>query len=222
MKASLNIFLFLILTSYVHAQSFEISGSRNKNNFFSFKKDEGHYITKFESDAGYSATLSLENLFSDSITFRITVDFINYRGSIYTTDGGLGGASTTEATVRKDVLGLGIYPFNFTSTNKIFHLDIGGEFSFLMNSSTAGHQYSWQYGTPSKYTDLVDGSINNNFYLGLVARVAGQLAMGKKWSLTPQLLLYLGLSNEFRNIETDVHSFRASLGLGIKRDFGKN
>ena len=57
----------------------------------------------------------------------------------------------------------------------------------------------------------------NDFTFGLTARAAYDIRIAKSWFIVPQLFLYIGLSNDFRNIEAEVKSFRQTIAVGVKK-----
>ncbi|NOU18752.1 MAG: outer membrane beta-barrel protein [Bacteroidales bacterium] len=215
-KLILYIFLsFLFLR--VAGQRIEFSGGLNNNRFFSSQKDGGHLRTNFNNTYSYSLGIGLEDIKLDTLLkFRIILKFDNYRGSIHTINGGLAGESTTNATVDKYIVGLGVYPLNF-NINKKIRISLGGEINYLIAETESGYQSSWQIGQPDSYKLTENGSItkNSRFNFGLLFRIGYDIRLKKDWYIVPQYIFYRGLTEEFKNIEAPTMSLRHYLQIGI-------
>jgi hypothetical protein len=133
-----------------------------------------------------------------------------------TSDGGLGGSSTTNAEVEKYALGLSIFPINIRILKEL-RLNFGGEFSYLINSDVIGTKSSWNMSSGGKKVDLADGSVDifKEFNFGIISRLEYNYKVYNHWYLTPEYNFYLGFTNEFDNIESNVYSFRHYFMLGI-------
>lgn len=210
--------LFLFFTSDLLGQKIEIFGAGNRNSFYDYPKYGTHFNGEYNSDYGYSFGISLDGIAIDSFPLKFTLGLNNYRGKIRISNGGLGGGSTTNAEINKYCIGLGIFPVNCKLIFKKMQLNIGGEFSFLMDETTTGYKYFWIMGNNS-VIKLGNGSlqINKKIYFGIISRIAYEVNIKKDWFIIPNYFFYLGMTDEFQNIEAKTKSFRHYIGLGIKK-----
>ena len=216
MKAFLISTFFVLYSLLCCSQQIGFSGGYCQNHFHDFHKDEGHLMTDYEEGSGYSFNINLDNVHLDTLLFRFSFNFTKYDGSIMTTDGGLGGSSTTNADVEKYALGLSIFPINIKIFKEL-RLNFGGEFSYLVNSKVHGTKSAWNMASGGNNIDLEDGSVDifKEFNFGIISRLGYNIKLLKYWYIVPEYNFYLGLTNEFDNIESNVSSFRHYFMLGV-------
>ena len=216
MKSAFLSLILFYLNSSIYAQTLEYSGGVNQNNFFDLQRGGGHKISDYNKGVGYSFGISISNINLDTLPIRIAILFDHYNGSFYASDGGLGGASETEATVSKTSMGLGVYPLNFTVKSR-FHFSMGGEFSFRLTDHFVGHKSSWLMGYPSTYKAIDNNtvSLNRDFVFGIGSRVNYDFRIIENWYISPQYKFYFGLSDEFINTEAKIKSMRHSFLIGV-------
>ncbi len=173
-------------------------------------------MTDYETGSGYSFNINLDNVYLDTFLFKFSLNFTKYDGGIMTTDGGLGGNSTTKADVEKHVLGISIFPINIKIFKEL-RLNFGGEFSYLINSDVTGTKSSWNMASGGKNIDLADESVDifKEFNFGIISRIGYNFKVFKLWYLVPEYNFYLGLTNDFDNIESNVSSIRHYFMLGV-------
>lgn len=218
MKAAiLEILLFLVISSSF-GQAIEISGGANRNKYFDLQKKGGHYITEYTPDFGYSFGISVSDFKIDTLRMRISLLIDHYNGKIYTTNGGLGGASTTEAQVFKTTMGIGFYPVNISIRNGL-NFSVGGEFGLRLYDRTSGYKSSWRMGAPSTYMTIENDSvsINKDFFFGLTGRISYDFRLKENWYISPQYRFYVGFTDEFENTEAKIKSMRNNILIGIIR-----
>lgn len=214
--------LFIILISFsslsLFSQNIEIIGGLNKNSFYDFNKNEGHFTSTYSSGFGYSARIAIENIKADWLTLRFTLSYEKYSGEIEASDGGLGGGFTTVAEIDKSIISLGIFPLNFKIKNKI-DLNFGMEISRLINENFEGtnsgwimEQPDWSYDLNNKYERF-----NSLTYFGLRGRVAYDFNLSNTFVISPQYSYYLGLSNEFDEFPKATKSMRHYFCIGIEK-----
>ncbi|MBP6456570.1 MAG: hypothetical protein KA275_07565 [Chitinophagaceae bacterium] len=225
MKINFQNFLVIFLFSAVQiqAQKIEISSGINRNQFFSFQKSEGHQRHNFTSNFGYSIGASFYNYTIDSMQHRVSIRLDNYKGKFYSTSGALGGSSSTEAEVEKTTIGIAYYPIIFNVVKKL-QLNLGGEFSTLINSKTIGYKtYSGLVYINNKSQIIENDSfkINSKNYWAINCLFVYDIKINKYWILTPQLNLHLGVTNDFKNVEANIKSFRQSALIGIVRNLNQ-
>ncbi len=214
-------FSFFVTT--VNSQSIELGGGLNRNKFYSWKHNEGHFNAEYKSGNGFSFFLSLEDTVLKDIFVKFVLVLDDYNGTLSTTNGGLGGSSTTYADVNKTIIGLGFYPFNYKFLKSGF-LNFGVSYSLLLNQQMDGYNSWWYLGTSSSGIDTLDNNSDkykNNSTFSAVARIAYKIAVTKSWYLVPQYLITFGFGNEFKNLEADTRSFRQTFALGISRSLSK-
>ena len=210
-----SIIAFFIISN-LSGQNIELSGGLNRNHYFDWQKSEGHFMSDYTPGSGYCADLSLSDLKYDIFTIKVSFLLDNYKGSFYTEDGGMGGASKTVAEVERTTIGIGIYPLNFSVVSRIY-LSFGAEFSYKISDNTNGYKSGWVMYGPTTYMTIENDSmkINKDFVWGISAGAGYALKLSTDWSITPQYKLYLGMSDEFTNTEARIRSLRHNFKIGI-------
>lgn len=214
----LFISLFFRLTP-LSAQNVEFSGLLNRNTYFDYTRDEGHFRSTYKTNNGFAFSFSAEDTIIKSLFLRLTLTLENYNGSIDVHDGGLGSSSGTEADVKKTVLGINIYPLNF-KIGKMAWINIGPSINYLLHIKMNGQHSFWRGTSTGIQSETIDLKTNGydyttRFNYGLNVRIAPEININKRWALLPQYLVHFGISREFRNVEANIISVRQYLGLGI-------
>jgi hypothetical protein len=214
-----KIFIGLILISSLTAfsQKVEIIGGLNKNVFFDFQQNEGHFNSSYIPDYDYAIRIGIENIKVDWLTLRFTLGFDKYGGEVTASDGGLGGGYTTEAKIDKSDISLGVFPLNFKIINRI-DLNFGFEFSGLISENYSGTSSGWIMGEPDWSYDLNDkyDRFSSKTYFGLRGRIAYDCNISDKLAISPQYSYYFGLSNEFDEFPESTNSMRHYFCIGIQ------
>lgn len=204
----------------VSAQNVEFTGVINRNTYFDYIKDEGHFSSAYTTKNGFAFSFSAEDTIIKSLFLRLTLSLENYNGSIDVHEGGLGSSRGTEADVNKTVLGVNIYPLNI-KIGKIVWLNIGPSINYLLHIKMNGKHASWgaSTGIQSKTIDLKSNGYDYTTRLnyGLNFRIAPEININNRWALLPQYLVHFGISREFRNVEANIVGVRQYLGLGIMK-----
>jgi len=218
----LIILLFLFFRFDLASQSFEISGGANRNILYDLQKNEGHFSAKYFYRVGFDLGIAIDDVYIDTMPFRFTVKLINYKSSLFTTDGMLGGESTTKASINNYKIGFGLFPLNLFFLSRRLQINFGGELGVLIHDKIQGYKSSWSYDTVGiyhQYISLDDGSIeiNKKFSFGFSSRLAYEIKVKNDLSIVPQYSLYIGLNDEFKNIEAHPASFLQYLEIGIKK-----
>jgi len=215
-----TIFIGLIFINSLTAfsQDVEIIGGLNRNNFFDFQQNEGHFRSSYDHDYGYAIRIGIENIKVDWMTLRITLGFDKYGGEITASDGGLGGGYTTNAKIDKSEISLGVFPLNFKIINRI-DLNFGFEFSGLISEDFSGTSSGWIMAEPDWSYELNDkyDRFSSKTYIGLRGRIAYDFNISDKLAISPQYSYYLGLSNEFDEFPESTKSMRHYFCIGIQR-----
>jgi len=215
-----RIFISLILISSLtgFSQNIEIIGGLNKNNFFDFKKELGHYISSYNSDYGYTIQVGIENIKVDGLKLRFTLGYDRYSGELTVSDGGIGGGYTIDAKISKSVISLGVFPLNFKIIKHI-DLNFGLELSGLIKENLSGTISGWVLGQPNWGYDLNENynRLSSMAYFGLRGRIAYDFNISDKLAISPQYSYYLGLSDEFHEYAKATKSMRHYFCIGIQR-----
>ena len=211
--------LLITVTGNLQAQTIGLSCGLNRNRFFDTnREDNPHFSTNYTPGNGYSFALSISDLHPDTIMpFRFSLLFDHYKGHLFTTSGGLGGYSNTEAGVERSVISLAVYPVNFTFLKHI-ELSAGVAASLKVNDITSGYRDS-RVGSQQYYMTLENDSvqINNPFTWGATARIAYVFNTGHQWSVVPEYNFFIGLSDDLKNCNANIRSMRHSLQVAICR-----
>jgi len=210
--------LFICLTNLtLFSQDIELVGGINKNNFFDFNTDEGHYKSSYTSGLGYSVGIGIEDIKLDSLKLRFTLSLDKYSGQLNVSDGGLGGGNTTKAEIDKSVISLGFFPLNLKIMNRI-DLNFGFEFSRLIHEFIKGTASGWSISNPSWSYDLSEkytrySSLTN---FGLKGRIAYDISLSDILVISPQYSFYYGLLNEFDEFPKETKSMRQYICIGVQ------
>jgi hypothetical protein len=210
------IFIFLCFCFLnLNGQDIELAGGININKFYDFPKDDG-ISTHYKGDNSYTLAISCGDTLFNSFYSKFGLILDNYKGSIYTIGGALGGGSSTKADVNKTILSLNISPLNFR-IDKDLRLNLGLSFNYLLKHKMIGYHTGQQLGYTGQYISLENNSdpYVNNFTFGLTGCIAYELKFKETWSLVPQYLINVGLKNEFRNLEANTKSLRQYFEIGI-------
>jgi hypothetical protein len=201
------------------SQNLEIIGGLNKNSFFDFQLNEEYYSSSYNSEYGYAIRIGIENIKVDWLTLRFTLSYDKYGGELEATGGsGLGGGYTTNATIDKSVISLGIFPLNFRIIDRI-DLNFGFEFAGLINENFSGTSSGWSMVNPSWSYDLNDkyDRFSAKTYFGFRGRIAYDFNISDKWTISPQYSYYFGLTNEFDEFPEATKSMRHYFCIGLQR-----
>ncbi len=213
------VFVIICFISYqLIGQSVGVSAGLNRNQFYYPGKQDIHTSATYNYDYGYSMGISIEDLKLDSLSIKLTLEFFNYNGKIHTESSGLGAGSSTSAQVSKNIIGIGIYPYQLRLFQKVKIL-FGGEMNVLMSNKTSGTMYSWRMTDNHQYefSERAIKNINGNLNFGLSSQVCYSIKLLNNWVIVPEYQFYLGLSNEFKNIELPTKSFRHYFKLGLTK-----
>lgn len=196
--------LLLVWSINLFGQSIEFTTGPNINQFYDLKTPS-NFKPEYTPRLGYSFGLAIDDIKIRKFRFRLTARYDEYLGEfIVPNHSNPYGPEEIHFETTKSVFSLGIIPVNLT----IFkHIDwnFGLEFSKLINDSFT-------------YDGKVD-DFNSTGYFGLSNRLAYNLNINEKITLTPQYLLYSGLSDEFTFQNWTTISIRHLIGLGVKYHF---
>jgi hypothetical protein len=202
----------------IYCQNIELMGSVNKNDFYNFNRNLGHFRSSYTSGFGYSVKIGIENIKIDWMKLRLTLNYDSYNGELKASDGGLAGDYTVEAKVKKSIISVGIFPINFKIRERL-DINIGFELSRLINEEFQGTKSGWFMYSPNYNYDLKE--IYDRFsalkYFGFSGRLAYDFKLSESISISPQYLYYFGLSNEFDEFPERTKSKRQYFCLGIEK-----
>ncbi len=208
--------LFLSITA-IRAQRQEITIGINRNHFYDFHKK----ARSFESTDRFGVSIgwSIDNMETKKFPYRVAIKLDRYQDNVNIFNGGLGGGVTLGADVTKHMIAIDLYPLNFSIKHKL-DFNFGVEFNALILENAKG-QYAYRQGgsPPISSNKPLDGTTkaSNSFGLGLTARVAYYISIQKGWSLVPQYQIFSGISDEFKNVQSDTRSIRHYLAIGLAK-----
>ncbi len=216
-------FLLFGFFAFAKGQSIELGGGVNRNSFYNFGSDDGHFRTDFDPGNGYSVFLSWDDTIFTDYYAKLLLTLDNYNGTIFTKSGSLGGSSKTDADVNKKTIGLTFCLLNYKIANAGC-VSIGPVFNYLLSEKMSGYHSSFSVNGGGSGIDTLENNSThyvNDFTFGLTARATYDIRIAKSWFIVPQFFLYIGLSNDFRNIEAEVKSFRQTIAVGVKKQLMK-
>jgi len=209
------------LLNKVDGQDLEFGAGLNRNKFYSWEKDEGHFYTEYHPGNGFSFFLSWEDTVLRDIFVKFVLILDDYTGKLSITNGGRGGSTTTYADVKKTTLGLGFFPFNYRFL-KSGWLNFGVSYNLLLNQKMDGYHTWWYSGIGGN--DTLNGHSNkykNDFTFSIVGRIAYKINLTNSLHLVPQYFINIGLSKEFNNLQPKTKAIRQTFAIGINRGLSK-
>jgi len=128
------------------------------------------------------------------------------------------GGSTSNFTSNKYVVNAGVFPVN-VELEKNIRFNLGGQFSYLLAQSIVGEhvKYRANEGQERIKMDSDFFDTRRNLYFGISARLSYDIELQNDWILAPQYNFYLGLTTEFKNIESKTNSMRHLIGIGFTK-----
>ncbi len=203
------------MPSILIGQSINVFGGANINHFYDLNNSDSQY----QKGNGYSFGIGILKFFPDSFPLRFDIGLDYYKGGLSVYNGMVGGGTRTKAEVEKQSIMLGIYPLNFQIFKRKFLINLGGRFSYLLKETTSGFQYEFTPSSDTLYSlDDGDVKINYKFNFGISCRFAYLLNVYRGWSLTPQYLFFLGLTDDFKNTGVSTKSLRHIFAIGITKN----
>jgi len=218
-KKLLFISCFFIFNNAI-SQLIEFSAGANINRFYDLKNEQkdNSFTSDYNPGIGYSAAFSINDVQTDLLKFRFTLKYEHYSGHIYNNDQRLIRTINTDGDIEKTNISLGIYPMHLKVFNKLL-IDIGGELNFLIDHKSTGLITESIGGVPLLDIDLNNSSLDVNefFTFGIGSRVSYEISLSDNWTINPQYLFYIGVTDEFSDIliEASTKSMRHGLQIGI-------
>lgn len=219
--------LLLCLFSFVSlsAQDLMVYGGLNSNKFCDYQKNNNHFSTLYASLSGFNMVVGLDKVKIAHHSFLFTLRMSNYKGVIYTINRTPDQVTTTGIEINKNVIGLGVYPFNFKILDNKLHLSLGAECNARLSVSTKGYQSTtFNSDLKDRYT-AIDNTWRkyvNPIGVGLSGRLAYQLKLKNNLYLMPQYTLYFGLTNELKHQISTTQSVRHLLEIGLVKKLNFN
>jgi hypothetical protein len=220
----LFILSFLVLNTFTCiAQHFGYSGGYCLNHFYDLNERSPHSSSEYKSGSGYRFSISLDDIYLDTLLNRFSLNYSKCHGSFSVTEGGQGGSTTIKGDVDQYFLGFTFLPFNLKVSKKL-RISLGGEFNYLVKSDIDGSRSSWNFATGHYYSDLKNDStdIFRKFNFGIIGRIGYDIKLTKQWYLIPEYNLYLGVAGEFNYQGPSVCSLRHYFMLGFVHRFKCN
>jgi hypothetical protein len=221
LKHSLLIFLVTIFSvSLVSGQIIDLSAGISYENYLKVQDNRDVYSTDFNHDIGYnlSVTGTLFKIYNYPILSSVRFD--HYHVDLYTgsDNNALGGYSYTQADVSRDIIGMAVYPLNF-NFRKILHINFGPEGSVRLHSKTDGKRVSQMMGQKGHTYHIENDSmkINLDYFAGITMNVGYFFPLSDKYDLSTRLRVYYGLTDEFKNLQSQLRMVRFSLEMGVAR-----
>lgn len=217
-KTLFFILALILQLNNLHAQNIQGYAGINHNRFYDMVGDRGHYRSSYEPASGYSIGARYDYIHFNSLKLGFTLQMDEYSGDLIVADGGLGGGHTTDMSITKSIVSLGIFPLNIKIL-KVIDVNFGLVASALTNESFSGKYYGWISGGSPWSNDLDErnGNYSKYFYAGLQGRIAYNIRLSYFFSIVPQYLYYLGLTNELKYYTSDTKSRRHHLMIGISK-----
>ena len=146
------------------AQRIECIAAANYNRFYIpmiGSNNDYHKTENQKNGYGYAFSIGLDDIKFGKIPFKFTLQYDHYTGGVSYNYSGLGDGKQYDFNVKKDMLGLGIYPLNDTFFKRL-KLSVGVQFNFLVYTQQNGSQSKWDLGGPNNAYRSSSSTIDNN------------------------------------------------------------
>jgi hypothetical protein len=199
-------------------QNLDLSVGISYENYFKVQDNREVYPADFKHDIGYcmAITGTLFRIYGYPVNSSVRYDHYHvdlYTGSDYT---GLGGGSSTRADISRSVIGLALYPLNISFREKL-HFSVGPEVGFKIHSKTDGKKAYWMMGQKGHTYHIENDSmkINKEFFAGISGSAAYFFPVNERIKISTHLRIYYGITDEFKNLQSQLRMIRFSLEAGI-------
>jgi hypothetical protein len=216
MKYSLPLFLVFLYCTTLSAQKIEIFSGPTHNRFAVLKRISGHFSSSSKSGIGFVAGIALDSVVDNKLRWRFTLQFEQYEGKLYLSNGGQAGYWSVDAYAKRSILSVGLFPYSFEIKNKI-HLNGGAIISYVMKEKLTGVNTLYLIGNASTYN--LQDSVQNyskKLLIGAQVRAAYDIKISNTLILSPQYLFYIGLNREFKSGLDDAVTMRHYFCVGVK------
>jgi hypothetical protein len=197
-------------------QFYEIKGGIN---FTGFYKGEKTSDDTYQFKPGYVLGISVGDLTSHRLMFTLKIDNIKaYYHNVHQSTTGTG---TYEVHIDKTNLALDAYFINLRFL-KYFSLNMGLSAAVMINDNTSGLYTEERNGRIIKLpVESGSDGIHKSFTVGYINRLAGDIKISESWYLVPQVMLYVGLADEFKDNTADMkdRTLRPYIEIGFRRAF---
>lgn len=209
--------LFIVaLSSYSHAQQFEIFGGINSNHLFDSNEN-----STFQSGKGYTIGFSFDNPNMNGIASRLTVSYNTVQGSASTVQSlGTDGTTFTKAEIEKNSISVALYPFTFIVQKVFFSFGLQG--NLHLSNSTLGEVGSngLSGSTTMELSDATEPQFHKDFGFGVTMRVHYNFLLNNGLSIIPQYNLYYGIGEEYSTLESEkIKVWQQVFAIGIGMQF---
>ena len=162
--------------------------------------------TRTENDYTTTLALSLDDFYSDTTPVKVSLRFTNYSGSYYYVDASPGGGNAVTYQFNDYLLGLGIYPLNF-SIVRFIELNFGFQVDYIFYSRSEGVISFWSLSNPSGGKKSVDDQ-TGKIFVGLTGNLSLNFKLTEKVYIFPQYNYYM----DFRNPRSKRHQLEVGIG----------
>lgn len=218
--------LFFGFVFSLQGQTIGVFSGVNNGRFYDLHEPGGHTYMKYDSQFGFKAGFEIKDVKLDTLlNLKFAIGYERYGGHFYTRTGGLGGSTTDDGTIVKDVLTVQFYPLNFKIANHIT-IRAGVEWNAMLRYQLSGQRYGWQaQSSPTPTNPYFSSDLNEISGLVKTNNFGFNFSFGyefkiKKLIFEPSYNFFLGTSREFDRLQAETksmrHSISISVGLGLK------
>lgn len=212
--------LNLFSTYLTIGQTLTLSAGPNYGRFYDFSKNEAQYRKEYSPEMGYRICATWSDSRLGSIfNLKFSAGIEEYGGKFYSSNGGLGGFTLENGSLKKQIVFIEFYPLNTELFPKLF-LSTGAGCNVKLKQQLTGYRSQWAISSPP-IPDLELSSINGfvtHFNFGLSATLTYEFNIGHL-RIMPGYSYYLGLSREFRHLQSPAKSQRHCLQVGMGYSF---
>ena len=172
------------------------------NDLNSYENENGHDRERYTVNRGLVINAGISEMSNDSFPVDFDLRFIQYEGEFFEAEGGLGGGYETRGTLKKQTLGLAVYPFNVELFD-VVDISLGGMVSILLSEEVSGKHHNWNIieGGNTTHFNSDSASVSEKLYFGLIGRLSHDFKLSNNWFVAPQYSFYWSWSDEFKDFQ---------------------
>jgi len=165
---------------------------------------------------GYNLGVGVE--LNDLSWLRIALNYTNYSGELFVSEGGQAGRNTIQGTIKKSLLSVEVYPIRL---ERGLELNIGFAVSTLIHHKTNGTSSGFLMGFPTvSWNEAINEryeKYNSSVYFGLLGKLRYRFVVSDELELIPYYSYYIGLTKEFLEFPESTKAMRHNIGIGLSK-----
>ena len=223
MKKVNLIITILFISHFLHGQIIQFQAGPNLNNFFDYTKGDRTISSEYTLKWGYHVGIGIEQLKLGKFNFNLLLSYDQYHGDIFSSYSSLGSSSSTTANLKRQMISLATYPLNFHLKKKV-KIQVGPEFSFIINNQLEGSRYFRSILPESSTTELGDSEgLGNDIRFAINLGISYDIPINENISILPKYNFNFGLTKEYETpqiekISNMLHRFLIGISWKLNQN----